>query len=165
VNSFFLDAPIFVARYTAGPGYPLIDQLFAQISHGRLCCSVLSVAEVVAALVRLRRRGKFTPSLFAGAMLQFRVDVLQPAAFTKLSLDNAQVECSLALIDQYQLDGSAGLLLRVCLDHAVPLRAAGHDLVLVSSGRRLLQVARREGLATFNPETGSQAELEALLGP
>jgi hypothetical protein len=143
----------------------LIDQLFAQVGHGQLCCSVLSLAEVVAALVRLRRRGKFTPGLFASAMLQFRMDVLQASAFTKLSLDSAQVEASLALIDKHQLDSSAGMLLRVCLDQAALLRTAGHDLVLVSSGRRLLQVARKEGLVTFNPETGSQIDLAALLGP
>jgi hypothetical protein len=165
VNAFLLDAPVFVARYTTGPGYAWIDQLFAQVLQGRLCCSVLGLAEVVAALVRLRRRGTFTPGLFASAMLQFRMDVLQPSAFVKLPLDSARVEASLVLIDRHQLDSSAGLLLRVCLDHAVVLRAAGHDLVLVSSGKRLLQVARKEGLLTFNPETGSQTELEALLGP
>src|SRR5262249_31390186 len=137
----------------------------ARAVQGRLCCSVLSLAEVVAALVRLRRRGKYTPVLFHSAMLQFRLDVLQPAHFTKLPLDNSQVEASLLLIDKHQLDGSVGVLLRVCLDHAMRLRAAGHDLVLVSSGRRLLQVARKEGLLTFNPETESQSTLHALLGP
>jgi hypothetical protein len=165
MNSFLLDAPVFVSRYTSGPGYPLIDQLFAQASPGRLCCSILSLAEVVAALVRLRRCGKFTAGLFANAMLQFRLDVLQPTHFTKLSLGNAQVEASLALIDKHRLDSTAGLLVRICLDHAAALRTAGHDLVMVSSGRRFLQVARKEGLMTFNPEIETQADLEALLGP
>jgi hypothetical protein len=54
---------------------------------------------------------------------------------------------------------------RIGLDHAASLRAAGHDLVLVSSKRRLLQVARKEGLVTFNPEIQTQADLEALLRP
>jgi hypothetical protein len=91
MNSFLMDAPVIIARYTSGPGYPLIDQLFAQASPGRLCCSILSLAEVVAALVRLRRSGKFTPGLFSHAMLQFRLCVLQPAHVTKLPLDRAQV--------------------------------------------------------------------------
>jgi hypothetical protein len=72
---------------------------------------------------------------------------------------------ALDLIDQHKIDGTAGLLVRVCLDHAGCLRAAGHDLVLVSTGRRLLQVARKEGLVTFNPERQTLADLEALLGP
>jgi hypothetical protein len=165
MNSFLLDAPVLVARYTAGPGYPLIDQLFVHASQGRLCCSMLGLADVVAALVRLRRRGTFTPRLFASAMLQLRLDILQPAHFSKLPVDYLQVEASLALIDKHQLDGPAGLLVRICLDHALWLRAAGHDLVMVSNGRRLLQVARKEGLATFNPETETQAALEAFLGP
>jgi len=51
------------------------------------------------------------------------------------------------------------------VDHANQLRGSGHDLVLVSSGRRFLQVARAEGLLTFNPETQTQAELDVLLRP
>jgi hypothetical protein len=165
MNSFLLDAPVIVTRYTSEPGYLLIDQLFAQASPARLCCSILGLAEVVAALVRLRRGGKCPPGLFASAILQFRLDVLDRASFTKLSIDRAQVEASLALIDQHQLESNEGILLRICLDHAVSLRTAGHDLVMVSSGRRLLKVARKEGLVTFNPETQTQADLEVLLGP
>jgi hypothetical protein len=98
-------------------------------------------------------------------MLQFRWDVLQPTALVKLPLHNAQAEASLPLIDKHQLARTEGLMLRAALDHAVTLRAAGDDLVLVSLGRRLLQTARKEGLLTFNTETGTQAGLEALLGP
>jgi hypothetical protein len=45
MNFFLLDAPIFIARYSAGPGYLLIDQLFAQASQGRLCCSIRCVPD------------------------------------------------------------------------------------------------------------------------
>jgi hypothetical protein len=165
MNSFLLDAPIFVARYTAGTGYQRIDPLFAPAIRGRLCCSVLGLAEVVATLVSLRRRGKYSPGFFAAATLQFRLDVLQPTHFAKLPLTSSQAEASLGLIDKHQLDSSSGILVRVCLDQAGQLRSAGHDLVLVSLSRRLLRVARQEGLLTFNPETGSDSDLTALLGP
>jgi hypothetical protein len=165
MNAFLLDAPVFVTRYTGGLGYLLIDQLFAQASQGRLCCSLLAPAEVVAALVRLRRRGRLTPVLLGSALFQFQLDVLQATHFTRLSLDGAQVEASLALIEKHQVESTEGVLVRVCLDHAASLRATGNDLVLVSNGRRVLQVARKEGLLTFNPETQTPAELQALLGP
>jgi hypothetical protein len=165
MNSFLLDAPIFITRFTAGPGYLLVDQLFAQASQGRLCCSVLTLAEVAADLVRLRRQRRLTAAFVDSARQQLWLDVIQPKHFTKLPLDNTQVETALDLIDQHKIDSMAGILVRVCLDHAASLRAAGHDLVLVSTGRRLLQVARKEGLVTFNPETQTQADLAALLGP
>jgi predicted nucleic acid-binding protein len=165
MNSFLLDAPVLVARYALGPGYLLADQLLALAAHGRVCCSILSLAEVMAALVRLRRRGRLTPVLFAAANLQFRLEVIQSAAFTKLTVSSPRVEAALALIDTHRLAGYAGILLRMCLDQVVQVRAAGHDLVLVSSNKRLLQVARMEGMLTFNPETRTQSELDILLGP
>jgi hypothetical protein len=165
MNFFLLDAPILITRYRAGAGYLLVDQLFAQAYRGRLCCSIFCPAEVVAILVSLRRRGAVPPGFFGSALMHLRLDVVLPAYFTKLSLDDAQVDASLTLIDQHRLDSNAGLLVRIGLDHAASLRAAGHDLVLVSTGRRLLQVARKEGLGTFNPEIQTQADLAALLGP
>ena len=41
----------------------------------------------------------------------------------------------------------------------------GDDLVLVASDQRLLRAAQAEGLVTFDPETQSQADLDALLMP
>ena len=40
----------------------------------------------------------------------------------------------------------------------------GHDLVLVTSDKRLLKAALAEGLVTFNPDAQTQAELEVGLG-
>ena len=47
----------------------------------------------------------------------------------------------------------------VVADH----RKVGDELVLVASDHRLLRAAQAEGLTTFNPETESQTELDALL--
>jgi len=45
------------------------------------------------------------------------------------------------------------------------LHSIGNQLVLVSSDQRLLKAAQAEGLFTFDPETQSQADLDALLAP
>lgn len=57
------------------------------------------------------------------------------------------------------------ILLRSALDLAVPLRAAGDDLLLISCDQRLLKAAQAEGLTTFDPENKSDVDLDALLGP
>jgi 3-hydroxyisobutyrate dehydrogenase-like beta-hydroxyacid dehydrogenase len=51
----------------------------------------------------------------------------------------------------------------MALDVATRRRAAGHDLVLMTTDPPLLRAARREGLTTFNPERQTQAELDALI--
>ena len=40
----------------------------------------------------------------------------------------------------------------------------GDDLVLVTSDQRLLRAAQVEGVLTFNPETQTEGDLDALLG-
>ena len=68
-------------------------------------------------------------------------------------------------IETYSLNGTDALLLRSARDLAAPLKAAGHDLVVVASDQGLLKAAGAEGLLTFNPETQSAADLDALIGP
>jgi len=43
------------------------------------------------------------------------------------------------------------------------VRPAGDDIVLVAFDRRVLRAAQAEGLQTFNPETDTQAYLDALI--
>jgi predicted nucleic acid-binding protein len=90
------------------------------------------------------------------------VDVLPP---TKIAVDDTLVKASFAIIEAHALNATDAILLRSALDLAAPLKAAGHDLAVVSSDQRLLRAARAEGLLTFNPETQSATDLDALIGP
>ncbi len=47
---------------------------------------------------------------------------------------------------------------------ATELRTVGDDVEVVSSDRRLLRASTNEGIATFDPETQSDADFDALIG-
>jgi hypothetical protein len=65
-------------------------------------------------------------------------------------------------IEQHALNATDALVLCSALDVAGVLHGAGDNLVLVASDTRLLRAAQAEGLTTFNPETDTPAQLDAL---
>ena len=67
------------------------------------------------------------------------------------------------LIEMYSINNTDAYILQCALDEADKLRTAGDDLILVSSDRRPLAVAAKEGLLTFNPETDNQIYLDVLI--
>jgi hypothetical protein len=69
------------------------------------------------------------------------------------------------LIDRHSVNSTDGIILRAALDLAAALRARGDRLIVVSCDTRLLKASTTEGLATFNPESQSETDLDALLGP
>lgn len=163
MNRFLFDASALAKRYLVEAGTALVNHLFAQAGHNRLACLMLGAAEVVAALVRKRNSRLLTPAMFAAAMTELRAEVLSATDFLKLPSDNALVEASIPLIDRHAINATDAVLLRAALDLAYQLRAIGDELVLVASDQRLLRAAQAEGLLTFDPETQTQAALDALL--
>ncbi len=126
---------------------------------------MISAAEVVAELNRRRRNGRMSPGTFNGALLELGWEVVEAASFAKAPLSDALIERAFSLLRTHPLGAGDGIVLRAALDLATARRNAGHDLVLVTTHRSLLRAARREGLMTFNPETQTEAELDALIGP
>ena len=66
-------------------------------------------------------------------------------------------------VERYSLNSTDAVVLRCALDLQAKVRPAGGDVVIVSSDDRLVRAAKAEGLATFNPETDTQATLDAFL--
>jgi predicted nucleic acid-binding protein len=165
MNRFLLDASALAKHYAPERGSALIHHLFTRTARDRLACLLLGGAEVVAALVRKRNSGQFTPAAFAAAIGQLQADVLGAVVFQKLPAEDAVIYASLPLLERYAINSSDALVLQTALNLAPTLRAAGSDLVLVASDQRLVKGAQAEGLVTFNPETQSQADLDALIGP
>jgi predicted nucleic acid-binding protein len=162
MNRFFLDASGLAKRYTLEHGAERIDQLFAA-PRDRLMCLTLGVAEVVSVLVRRRNGGQLPPAAFAQGMINLKAEVIDAADFATLSLADQVVLDSLPLIDRHSINSTDAVVLQLCLEVAGRLRAGGDGLVLVTSDRRLLKAAQAEGLSTFDPETQTQPELDALL--
>jgi uncharacterized protein len=163
MNTFLFDASALIKRYANEAGTALVDHLFASADPSRLVCLMLGAAEVAAALARKRNGGVITMPVFAAAMAQLRVEVIDATDVAKLPADNALVINSLPFTDQYAINATDAVVLRAALDLAAHLRLGGSDLVLVSSDQRLLKAARAEGLLAFDPETETEAVLNALL--
>jgi predicted nucleic acid-binding protein len=163
MNFFLFDASALVKRYYSEVGAALVDHLFGQAARNRLACVMLGAAAVAAALVRKRNGGLISPPVYATAMTQLQTEVLNATAFTKLPSDNSLIDAAIPLLDKHAINSSDAIVLRTALNLASQLRAARNDLVLVASDQRLLKATQAEGLTTFDPETQSQAELDALI--
>jgi predicted nucleic acid-binding protein len=165
VYSAYLDASALAKRYVPEPGSPVVDHLFLRVPVGRMIVLSVGLAEVVSILARKRNARVISPAEFHQILGEFRSEIglLTPVQIIAATADLA--DQSFDLIDRHSINSTDAILLRSALDLATALRGRGDDLFLAASDQRLLKAAQAERLATFNPETQSAAELDALLGP
>jgi predicted nucleic acid-binding protein len=161
----YVDASALVKRYTPEQGSPVIDHLFGRVSLGRMIVLSVGMAEVVSILARKRNRGAITPASYGRALRNFQRDVGTQSPVRIVGADGDLAERSFDFIDSHGVNSTDAILLRSALDIAARLRRRGDDLLLVTSDRRLLRTARAEGLAAFDPEQQSVADLDIILGP
>jgi predicted nucleic acid-binding protein len=132
-------------------------------ARDQLICVMLGAAEVAASLVRKRNDGRLSRSFFTAAVSRLQDEILTASDFVKLPCDNAVINASIPLSEKHAINASDAIVLQVALEEAAWLRADGDDLVLVAADQRLLKAARAEGLQTLDPETQTEADVEALL--
>ena len=72
--------------------------------------------------------------------------------FGYLLIDNTDIEASLKYIQQYNLNATDAVILHSAFELYLILRACGHELILITSDRRLLNAARAMSLPCLNPE-------------
>ena len=162
---FFLDASALAKRYTPEVGTPLLNHLFTSVSLDRLYLFNVGMAEVLSLLVRKKNAGQVSAADCSQALVEFGAEIVSSRILHKVVAGNALVAAALPLIEVHWINATDAIILRLALNLATQLRAAGHDLILVASDQRLLRAAQAEGLGTFDPETQSQIVLDALLGP
>jgi predicted nucleic acid-binding protein len=162
---FFLDASALAKRFSRETGAGLMDHLFSQVKLEQLCCLMLGAAEVSSVLVRRHNNKLISDATFLQGMTNLRAEIVDKDDFDTFAVDNSTIVAALPLIETHSINSNDAIILRFSVDLAIDLRTAGDDLVLVASDRRLLRAAQAEGLATFDPETQSQADLDALLTP
>jgi hypothetical protein len=165
MNFFFLDASGLSKRYSLEVGVALVDHLFSRVPLARLSCLMLGAAEVASVLVRRRNGGRLPPAAFAQGLANLIDEIVNNPGFPALVAPNGLIVAALPLIETHSINSTDAVVLRLCLNLADELRARGDDLVLVASDRRLLRAAQHERLLTFDPETQTQADLDALIGP
>ena len=159
----YLDPSAWVKRYYHEVGTALTNTLFAELltpRPSRLFCSRVGLTEVVSVLNRHRNAGRVTQSLFNMAYAQFEAD---SRTIRLLSVRNHQLDASIRLLLTHNLNATDALHLQVTLEVQSRLHKHGDTFLVFAADQRLLRAAHAEGLAIFNPETGTQAQLEALL--
>jgi predicted nucleic acid-binding protein len=165
MNLFLFDASALVKRYAPETGAALVDHLFARAARARLLCLMLGAAEVAAALIRKRNGGQLSAAMFTLALAGLRAEIVDAADFLKLPVMNGAITAAFPLLEKYPINSTDAVVLRLSLEAATQLRPTGDDLVLVASDKRLLKAGQAESLATFDPETQTQAALDTLIGP
>lgn len=161
----YLDASALVKRYTVEPGTQVINRLFARVRPRRRLALAVGLGEVFSVLVRKRNAGTLSAAHFAQAVIDFRAETFDNRAVRKAKTTFATVTNAVGLIQRHSINATDALVLHTALTFAARLRLKNHDLVLVAADRRLITAAQAEGLTTFNPETQSTQDLDALLGP
>jgi predicted nucleic acid-binding protein len=124
---------------------------------------LLGAAEVISLLVRKKNDGRLSLTDFAQATTNLHREVISAADFRTLEASNDLILAALRLIERHSINSNDALVLQSALDAASALRGGGDDLILVAADQRLVRAAQAEGLTTFNPETDTLAELDALL--
>ena len=160
---FWLDANAIAKRYVVERGTPLINHLFTRVSPGRAICLFDSMDEARFAIGKYRNRGEITLSKFNQAIQQLEIEVINSSEVLQVEATSNQKIAARKLIDNYSINSTDAYILQCALDKANELRTDGHDLILVSSDKRLLGASQNEGLFTFNPKTDSQTTLDVLI--
>ncbi len=163
MRRLFFDASALAKRYTPEVGTAVVNRVFESVDPDRMLFLTLGAGEAVAVLVRRRNAGHINAEALAAAKDEVLREVLHSDEFTTIPISDADVEAALPHLETYSLNLTDAALLHIALEHRRGWRVIGDDLVLVASDGRLLRAADAEGLSTFNPETQSGAELDALL--
>jgi predicted nucleic acid-binding protein len=160
---FFLDASGAAKKYVPELGSQSVDHLITSASPDRLYLVNLGVAEILSIFVRKKNAGILSLTEFQQAKIAADSDLSPVRGVHHIVADTAVIHAALPLIETYSLNATDAIVLRCALDLRGDLQTTGAEIVLVSSDARLLRTAKSEGLETFNPETDTQAALDAFL--
>ena len=97
------------------------------------------------------------------AISDLHADIIKNPSVVKVTATDVHITAAGQWVEKYSVNATDALVLEVSLEYERQLRSLGHSLALVISDQRLLKSAQAEGLATFNPEAQTQADLDALL--
>jgi len=159
----YFDASALVKRYSSELGTQQVNEIFDLIPPKRMTCCGINVGEIVSILVRKHNDGRLNNRDFADALAEFRHEVIENPDFVYVSIDNTDIEASLKYIQQYNLNATDAVILHSAFELYLMLSASGHELILITSDRRLLNAARALSLPCLNPETETLKDIETLL--
>jgi predicted nucleic acid-binding protein len=160
----YCDASALIKRYAPESGTALINAAFDRAYPDRMTCATLGLLEVVSILTRKRNDGRLTQAAYDQALIEVRAELIERQEFRLSPITDALLFEALTLIVQHNVNATDALILRSALDVQQTVQTAGDEVVLWSADKRLVRAAQREGLATFDPETDTVDDFEALFG-
>ena len=167
MNYFWLDANAIVKQYVTETGTPLINYLFTRVSLDRIFCLFDSMDEARFAIVRKRNEQIIAIAEFDRAIQRFEDEFLHSDEVQQVHATESQKRTAWQRIDPHTgariINNTDAYILQCALDTVNELWTAGDDLILVSSDRRPLTAATKEGLLIFDPENGTKIDLDVLI--
>ncbi|HEY9205515.1 MAG TPA: type II toxin-antitoxin system VapC family toxin [Candidatus Methanoperedens sp.] len=141
---YFLDTSALVKRYHSEKGTAKIDELFSEDDRA-IVISNISLTEMVSALNRKKEDKTISQEDLEIALSKFFHDAIKD--FLVIELEGEHIKGSIILVLKRNIRTLDSLQL------AVALGLKELKVTFVCADKKLVSVAKKEGLQTINPET------------
>lgn len=158
----FWDASALAKRYTEESGRDTVDALFANATASQMVATPWTYAETYSILLRRYNGGVLDRRTFTGAVTLLQAEVVHDPDFRLLTIADATVFASLALMRAHNINAVDAALLAAYLG-ASQISSAATPGLLVTADQRFERAARAERLPTLNPQTLAAADVPAFL--
>jgi uncharacterized protein len=159
----FWDASAMVKRYITEVGTPTVNSIFAHARPHELATTPWSYAETYSILLRKHNSNAIDRALFATAISALEAEVVYGPDFGLLSINDAMVFASTAMMSQHNINATDAAILTLLLDYSQTLPSGQSGCLLIAADRRLLRAAGAEGFSVLDPETVPAADVPTLL--
>jgi predicted nucleic acid-binding protein len=139
----FLDTSALAKRYVQEPGSKELEKLFDSITP-EVFISTLAFVEFAAAMGRKLRNKEIVRMKASQAIKELEEDWYN--VFAKIPLDESLAETAASIALEYSLKGADAV-------HLASAQATSVEL-FVASDDRLIRVAKKLGIDSYNPECG-----------
>ncbi len=157
------DTSALIKRFLPEPGDVLVDRIFAHVPIDQMSAVSLTMGELVSVVVRAMNAGRLRRNEATATLQGMDQSIVNHPSFGWIECDAEDIRRSLPLIVRHSVNGTDALVLWTGMNTVPWLQTAGSPVILVASDVRLVRAARKEGLTVFNPETDTEAQLDALL--
>lgn len=141
--NIFLDTSALAKRYVKEPGSKEVDDLFFSFAR-EVFVSTLSFVEFAAAIGRKLRNKEMAKRSAQRALRELETDWYN--LFTRVPLSDTLAESAASLAVQYSLKGADAVHLATAVEV--------HADLFVAADNRLITVAEKVGIKSYNPEEG-----------
>jgi len=140
---YYFDTSALVKRYHREEGTEVVDKIIE--GESPIYFSTIAIAETISALRKLKSMRKISRKMYEKLVGVFFGEVEK--RFVIVPLDDSQILTTIKMIEKHNLRTLDALHLAV----ASEIKIMG-DVIFVSSDKKLLLAAKKEGFGILNPE-------------